>query len=133
MKRLTLLLLILPSCNVNPTVHRGPNGLLTATSGLSLFSKAASESGEITLPDGTRMAYTRVGKDETAGVTSVVNSYNLLRGTLGLSKDAVRSLKTTEGTKRVINNNATAVKINESNNKLTRDTFVAPEVTTPAP
>lgn len=77
MKAFLLLCLaaLLSSCTVNPFVSTTSNGTQIASLGGSIFTKSKTESGEIVKPDGTRIAYTRTGKNETGGVTSSIASY----------------------------------------------------------
>lgn len=77
MKIVSLILasFLLVSCTVNPFVSTTANGTQIASLGGSIFTKSKSESGEIVKPDGTRIAFTRTGKNETGGVTSSIASY----------------------------------------------------------
>jgi hypothetical protein len=59
-----LLLPLLASCSVAPTIITPGGSRITL--GASVFEKSADESAAVTLPDGTQLAYTKRGKDQTA-------------------------------------------------------------------
>lgn len=65
----------LASCTVNPFVSTSANGTKIASLGGSVFTKAKMEAGEIVQADGTRLSYTRTGKNETTGITTSVAAY----------------------------------------------------------
>lgn len=113
MKQIILLLIfaLLQACSVNPTVVTRPDGTVVASTGGSIFSNSTAEGGEIKMPNGTTISYFKQGKDETTGVVDIAKGKFLLEGTKALSSDALSAHKTTEGTTRVINGNATSVKL----------------------
>jgi hypothetical protein len=61
-----VLVLLLCSCTVNPTVMTLKNGRELVTLGGSVGTKADYETATITRPDGTVLSYSRHGKDEVA-------------------------------------------------------------------
>jgi len=78
---------LLVSCNVKPTITT-PGGY-KLTLGASLLEKTAEESALVELPDGTRLAYSTKGKDQTmiakegirawatvAGITATADGLN---------------------------------------------------------
>lgn len=66
---------LLSACTVNPFVSTTASGTKIASLGGSIFTKAKAESGEIVQADGTRLAYSRTGKNETTGITTSVAAY----------------------------------------------------------
>lgn len=64
----TLLLAIcysLVCCTSGPFLVKTPSGGMYAGTGVSIFTKSASETASLTLADGTTMTHTVNGKDET--------------------------------------------------------------------
>lgn len=132
----TILLLILTAalsaCNVNPSLHQGADGSITATSGGSIFSNAATEGGEVRLANGASMSYYRTLKDETKGVKDL--SQGIILGKVAIHGiDATTSVKTGEQvTARAINNNATKVKLGKQAADVQKTQILNP-VEVPAP
>lgn len=76
MKTIALSFIVfLTSCTLNPFTVTKSDGTEIASLGGSVFTKSKAESGEIVKPDGTRLAYSRTGKNETTGITTSVAAY----------------------------------------------------------
>lgn len=81
MKKLTtfiasiMMAITFSSCTLNPFTAVRADGTKIASLGGSVFTKAKAESGEIVQADGTRLSYSRTGKNETTGITTSVAAY----------------------------------------------------------
>ena len=67
-----LLCSVLVNCTINPTVHRGADGSLTATTGGSILGRNKGVISKITLPDGTMIEHQVADSDNTAVASNYI-------------------------------------------------------------
>jgi hypothetical protein len=106
-KLLVLASLTGAACTIRPTVTFKPDGSVVATTGASLMTKSKMATAQIKLPNGTELAYSEEGKDETVVPVLGIKTWGTVETVLGLAKEANvgESLRERGQTARVVSDN----------------------------
>ncbi len=129
MKHPTLILLALPlaACHTAPTVIFKPDGSRVVNLGASVFEKSTDESAAVTMPDGTQIAYSKKGKDQTILVREGIRAWATV-------ESIVAAGEALNGGEAIRENNITARQVSSDSVKkaetaadVTKATFVPPE------
>ncbi len=124
-------LLILPvflvACHSAPTVIFKPDGSKIVNLGVSVFEKTTDESAAVTLPDGTQLAYTKKGKDQTNLVREGIRAWGTVAGIAATAQglNAGEAIRERGMTARQVSTDS--VKKAEVAADVTKSTFVPPE------
>lgn len=120
---LILTTILLCSCANGPTVVMRPDGTVIANLGQQLFEDSDEETAMITLPDGTKLAYSKTGKKQT----KVPNNYIGYKLSVGLANIANGGEEIREKGDTLRTQSADSVKKAKIQADVTKATFVPPE------
>jgi hypothetical protein len=79
-KILSILAVFTGACSTAPTVIMRADGTRIANLGTSLLEKSQSEAALVTMADGTRIEYAKIGKDQTNVANMAIGTWGTVAG-----------------------------------------------------